>query len=172
MSMDEGRLMTSGKEKTRRPEVLLALILLLLLIGVGAIISGAMLFISISPDGALLGMSTDLLEDTPFSSYLVPSIVLFIFLGMFSVFAGYSLLRKLGWRWPDLLNPCKSYHWAWTAAWAEGVIILIWIAAETVFLGYITFLQPFIVGWGIVIIALALLPPIRRYYQGGNHTRA
>ena len=159
--------MINQKEKTRRPAALWILIILLLFIGVGALISGAMLFLS--PDGMLMGMPTSLLEGSPFSSYLIPGIVLFIFIGAFSVFAGYSLLRKPNWHWPNLLNPCRSYHWAWTTAWAEGIIMLIWIGVETLLLGYISFLQPLIAGWGIVTLGLALLPPIRRYYKGGNH---
>jgi hypothetical protein len=170
MRMEKGRPMINGRKRTQRPAILWILIILLLFIGAGALISGTMLFLS--PDGALMGMPTDLLEGTPFSSYLVPGIILFTFVGVFSVFAGYSLLKKPDWHWPALLNPCKSYHWAWTTAWAEGVIMLIWIGIETILLGYISFLQPLIAGWGIVTIGLTLLPPIRRYYKEGNHNRA
>jgi hypothetical protein len=155
------------KAKTKKPPFLWLLIVLLLFIGIGALISGAMLFLS--PDGSLLGMSMDLLAGSPFGNYLIPGIILFLFIGVFSVFAGYGLLKKPGWRWLNLLNPCKKYHWAWTAAWAEGVIMLIWIVVETALLGYISFLQPLIVGWGIVIIGLALLPQVRRYYKKGSH---
>jgi hypothetical protein len=168
--MEKGRPMINGREKTRRPAILWILIVLLLFMGAGALISGAMLFLSL--DGAMMGMTADLLEGSPFGSYLVPGIILFTFVGVFSVFAGYSLLRKPDWHWPDLFNPSKSCHWAWTTAWAEGVIMLIWIGVETMLLGYISFLQPLIVGWGIVTIGLTLLPPVRRYYKEGNPNHA
>jgi hypothetical protein len=58
----------------------------------------------------------------------------------------------------------KKMHWAWTASWAAGVIMLIWITVETVLLGYLSFLQPVIVVYGIVIIVLTLFPAVRGYY--------
>ncbi|MCR4394695.1 MAG: hypothetical protein NUV31_10030, partial [Dehalococcoidales bacterium] len=62
------------------------------------------------------------------------------------------------------INPMKKMHWAWTASWAAGVIMLIWITVETVLLGYLSFLQPVIVVYGIVIIVLTLFPAVRGYY--------
>jgi hypothetical protein len=158
------------KAKTRKPPILWLMIVLLLFIGIGALSSGAMLFLS--PDGSLLGMSMDLLAGSPFGNYLIPGIVLFIFIGVFSVLAGYGLLKRPDWRRPEVLNPCKGYHWAWMAAWTEGIIMLVWIGVETLLLGYISFLQPLIAGWGIVIIGLAWLPPVRRYYRERKPARA
>lgn len=163
MNIEKDRPVINGVEKARRPAVLWALIVLLLVIGAAALISGAMLFLS--PDGTLMKLPTDLLEGSPFSSYLIPGFILFLFVGVFSVFTGYSLLKRPDWRWPELVNPCKGHHWSWTAAWAEGVIMLIWIVVETLLLGYISFLQPLILGWGIVIILLDLISPVRKYYR-------
>jgi hypothetical protein len=157
-------------KNNKRPTLLWILVILLFFVGLSALISGAMLFVS--PEGSLLGMSTDLLDFSPFSSYLIPGIVLFLFIGVFSMFAGYGLLKTPNWHWPNLVNPSKSYHWAWTTAWAEGVIMLIWIGIETILLGYISFLQPLIAGWGILTIGLTLLPPVRRYYKEGNPDHA
>ena len=64
-----------------------------------------------------------------------------------------------------MINPARKMHWAWTASWAAGVITLIWISVETILLGYISFLQPIIAAYGILIIALTLLPPTRKYYR-------
>jgi hypothetical protein len=138
------------------------LIVLLFFIGIGALISGSMLFAA--PDGHLLQFPVDQLEGSPFSNYLIPGIVLFTLVGVFPVFVGYGLLRQPGWTWPDAINPSKKMHWAWTAAWAVGVIMLIWIVVETLSLGYISFLQPAIAIYGIIIIVLDLLPSVRRYY--------
>jgi hypothetical protein len=127
------------------------------------LISGAMLFAA--PDGSLMQWSTDDLAGTPFSNYLIPGIILFTFNGIFPVFVGYGLLKKPAWKWPDVINPSKNMHWAWTASWAAGVIMLIWITMETALLGFISFLQPFIMGYGVVIILLTILPPVQRYYR-------
>jgi hypothetical protein len=139
------------------------LIVLLFFIAVGALTGGAMLFVA--SDGHLLRWSTDLLVGTPFSNYLIPGIMLFIFVGIFPVFVGYGLLKRPAWSWPDVINPSKKMHWAWTASWAAGVIMLFWIIVEIGLLGYISFLQPLMAVCGILIIILTLLPEIRRYYM-------
>ncbi len=139
------------------------LIALLFFIGVGAVISGAMLFSA--PDGRLLQMSAEILAGTLFSNYLIPGLILFLFVGVFPIFTGYSLLRQPPWAWPDVLNPFKTIRWAWTASWTAGVIMLIWIAVETLLLGLISFLQPVIAVYGAIIILLTLLPTTRKHYR-------
>jgi hypothetical protein len=146
-----------------RPAVAWLLIILLFFLGGGGLISGFMLFSR--PDGSLIGMSTGLLKGSPFTDFLIPGLILFLFVGAFQVFAGFGLLMRTGWNGPEVINPCKNFHWAWTAAWAAGVIMLVWIVVETALLGYISLLQPIIFVWGWLLIALALLPPVRRYYQ-------
>ncbi|MDD4924719.1 MAG: hypothetical protein PHF74_07845 [Dehalococcoidales bacterium] len=147
---------------SHRPVVAWVLIVLLLFIGLGAVISGAMLFVA--PDGHLMQWSTNDLAGTPFPNYLIPGIILFTFIGIFPLIVGYSLIKSPDWRWPDALNPVKKKHWAWTASWATGIIMLIWIGVETILLGYISFLQPVIAVYGVLIILLTLLPNISRYY--------
>ena len=144
----------------KRPFSLILLVVLLVVIGIGGIISGLMLFLA--PDGSLMQMPVDVLDGSPFPDFLIPGIILFLFIGIFPVLAGFSLVRKPAWQWPDALNPVKDTHWAWAASWAAGVIMLIWIIAETIMLGYISFLQPLIAVWGIAIIVLSLLPDVRR----------
>ena len=139
------------------------LMVLLFFIGIGGLISGAMLFVA--PDGHLMQWSTDDLAGTPFSSYLIPGIILFTCVGIFPVFVGYGLLKRPAWNWPDAINPSKKMHWAWTASWAAGIIMLIWITVETALLGFISFLQPLVAVYGVIIIFLALLPSVRSYYR-------
>ena len=152
-----------NKKVSLRPVAAWVLIVLLLFIGVGAVISGAMLFTA--PDGHLMQWSTNDLAGTPFSNYLIPGIILFTCIGIFPLLVGYSLIKRPDWSWPDALNPVKKKHWAWTASWAAGIIMLIWIGVETILLGYISFLQPAIAVYGILIILLTLLPNVSRYYS-------
>ena len=150
------------KSNTASPFVARILIFLLVFIGVGALISGPMLFLA--PDGHLMKLSVDMLQGTPFTNFLIPGLVLFLFVGIFPILVSYGLLRQPSWQWAEAINVCKKYHWSWTAAWAAGVIMLIWIIVETSLLGYVSFLQPVITAWGIAIITLTLLPNVRRYY--------
>jgi hypothetical protein len=50
------------------------------LIGIGAVISGALLIIR--PDGHYLQLPLDLLEDTPFRNFLIPGVILFLVNGV------------------------------------------------------------------------------------------
>ena len=144
-----------------RPLLVWVLIILHFFIGIGALISGAMLFVA--PDGHLMQWDTVQLSGTPFSNYLVPGIILFTLLGVYPVLVGYGLIKKPGWHWPELINPTPKQHWAWSASWAAGIIMLIWISVETILLGYISFLQPVIAVYGVIIILLTLIPVVRRY---------
>jgi hypothetical protein len=132
-------------------------------IGLGALISGGMLILS--PSGSLLGFTPALLKGTPFKDFLIPGIILFLFLGAYSAAVTYSIIARPGWRWPDIINPFKKLHWAWAAALANGIIIFIWISVETILLGYISFLQPAILGWSILILILVLLPLTQRHFS-------
>jgi hypothetical protein len=144
-----------------RPFGAWVLIIIMIFLGIGAIISGPMLFLS--PDGDLMGMSTDLLEGSPFSNYLIPGLILFIFVGVLPLLVGIGLINTK-WKGLFFLNPFPHRHWAWTGSVAAGLALLIWIITETVMLGYISFLQPVMGIWGALILALTALPAVRRYY--------
>jgi len=147
--------------KMPRPFVVWSLVILDFIMAVGGVVSGGEL--ALAPDGKYLGMSTDLLENSPFVDYLVPGLILVAFIGFYPVLAGFGLLRKPAWNWLNVINPFKQYHWSWSASWAFGVIMLIWIVVEYFLVGYISFLQPAVVVWGLVTIGLTLLPATRRY---------
>ena len=146
-----------------RTATLWILIVLMFILGVAAIISGLMLFLA--PDGHLMRMSVDALKGTPFPDYLIPGIILFLFMGLYPIFVGYSLMKRPTWNGVDIINPFKSFHWAWTASLASGLILLIWIITETLLIGYESFLQPLMAVWGILIIIITLLPNVKRYYK-------
>jgi hypothetical protein len=154
------------KNKDSRPWTLKILLFLLIFIGIGGLISGPMLFLS--PNGELMQWSVDILAGTPFGNFIIPGLILFLFIGVFPLLVSYGLLKKPSWRWAEAINICKKYHWSWTASWAAGAIMLIWIIVETSLLGYISFLQPVITVWGISIIILTLLPPTRRSFAVKN----
>jgi hypothetical protein len=146
----------------KRPFTAWVLILLVFILGIMAVISGAMLFLA--PDGRLMMWTTEQLEGTPFPDYLIPGIVLFIFNGVFPLIVGAGLV-KTRWKGLEPLNPFKHHHWAWTGSLAAGIILLIWISTETLMLGYTSFLQPLMAAWGVLLIFLVLLPGTRRYYR-------
>lgn len=84
----------------------------------GALYGG--LSLMLDPSGALLQMPLDFLEHSPFSSYLVPGIVLFVVNGLFSLLTLFMVLRK---------HPqCQRF------IMAQGVLLAGWIAVQVAML--------------------------------------
>jgi hypothetical protein len=145
-----------------RPATVWLLILLQALLGLGAVASGGALLIA--PDGHLMQMPVSMLKHSPFSNFLIPGALLFIFLGIYPLAVAYSLWRRPGWRWPEALNPFKRMHWSWAGSLAAGVILVVWITVEVLMLQSVVFLHILSFAWGIVLILLTLVPGVRRQY--------
>ena len=146
----------------QRPATVWALIVLHVLLGVGAVVSGGMLLAA--PDGHLMQMPLSMLEFSPFTNFLIPGLILFTLLGIYPLCVAYGLWKRPGWRWPDLVNPFKGIHWSWAGSLAAGVIGVIWIVVEVIMLRSFVFLQILYLVWGIALILLTLLPEVRRHY--------
>ena len=68
-------------------------VLLLLFNGLGAVYGGLMLILA--PNGELMHITVDYLKYSPFSTFLIPGIVLFVFNGLSSLcIAGIVLFKK------------------------------------------------------------------------------
>ena len=87
-------------------------------LGLGAIFGGGALVLA--PDGHLLGMPTKLLAGSPFPSFLVPGIVLFICLGLAPLLAAAITVRRRA--------------FAPLAAVAIGLTLIGWVSVEMVVL--------------------------------------
>ena len=85
------------------------------------------------------------LEGSPFDDYFIPSLVLFIVVGgsflaaAVAVFAGLRAARL--------------------AALAAGAVVLGWLAAETLIIGYVSWMQPATTIGGLLVLLLAALLP-------------
>jgi hypothetical protein len=145
----------------RRPASVNGLIILQLLLGLGAVGGGGALLAV--PDGSILHMPLDILKYSPFSDFLIPGLILFVFIGLFPWAVAYGLWKQPGWRWPDRLNPLKRYHWSWSGSLASGVATVIWITVEVIMLRSAVFVHCLYWGWGLVIIILTARPSVRRY---------
>lgn len=147
-------------DATTSPTAVRVLIALQALLGIGAVISGAMLFLA--PDGHLLQMPLSNLG--PFSSFLIPGLLLFTFLGIYPLAVAYGLWKRPKWRWPEAINPFKGIHWSWAASLAAGVIVLIWIIVEVILLQAVAFLHVLCFVWAIALVALTLAPKVRQHH--------
>jgi hypothetical protein len=93
-------------------------VVLEIFLGIGALFGGGALLLA--PDGHLLGMTTKTLVGSPFQSYLVPGILLFLFVGVAPLLATAITVRR------KALAPF--------AAVAVGLTLVGWISVEMVVL--------------------------------------
>ncbi|MDB5236112.1 MAG: hypothetical protein JWR44_3105 [Hymenobacter sp.] len=139
------------------------LLLLLSLLGLGALGGGGVLVVS--PSGKLMGMPLSLLAESPFQDFLVPGLVLFTVLGLAPCLLVPALLAKPASRFAEQLNLFSDMHWAWTGSIYAGFALIIWIQLEMVFLDAVSWLHTVYMFWAILILLAALLPSVRTLYK-------
>lgn len=89
-----------------------------------------------NPDGEALAMTTEWLQSTPFSNFLIPGIVLFTFNGLGNIAGFIATLRR--------------HEKAALVATAFGAIMMVWIVAQVSWIGYKSFLQPLYFSTGLL----------------------
>jgi len=107
-------------------------------IAVGAIPAGlSMIF---QPDGSGIGISTDILLDSPFSDFLVPGLFLLLVNGLCNAIGAFFSFRR--------------NNYAGLIGLSLGIIMILWICTQVYLVGLIHFLQPlfFVVGLGELIL--------------------
>jgi hypothetical protein len=90
------------------------------------------------------GVSTEWLEGTPFRDYVIPSVILFVAVGVSSLVAALAVFRRVSWARP--------------AALVAGGILLIWIAVQVALIGYQLWLQPAFFVIGLLVLILCRRP--------------
>ena len=148
------------QQKSAMPFTAKVLIWLQVLLGFGAVVSGAMMMIS--PDGSLMQMPLSVIEGAPFKGFFIPGLILFIFVGLFPSCVAYGLWKSPGWNWPNVINPFKKTHWSWAGSLASGVILSVWLTVELIWVS-IGILHYIYYAWSGLIILLTLIPATRRF---------
>ncbi len=110
-------------------------------IGVGAV--GGGLALVLEPSGANLGMPLETLKNSPFSTYLVPGVVLFVFNGLLSLVGAAASFTR--------------YRYAGEIASALGVFLILWIILQIYWFVSIHWLHALYLGLGILEMVLGLL---------------
>ena len=103
---------------TRLPGIARLAVVLEVFLGLGALFGGGALILA--PDGHLLGMPTKLLAGSPFSSFLVPGVILFTLVGLAPVLAAAITARRQA--------------FAPLAVVAVGLTLIGWVSVEMVVL--------------------------------------
>lgn len=151
---------TFPSRKSKLPIVILCMLLFILAF---SSVIGALLMI-IRPDGSLLELRQEWLTLTPFSSYMIPGILLFFCCGLFPMLALIGLIFKPKWKYAGTLNIYPDIHWAWTYSLYSGIIIIMWIAGQLLLFPHL-WLQPVLILMGIAIIIFSMLPSVIMRYK-------
>ncbi|WP_148347000.1 hypothetical protein [Robertmurraya massiliosenegalensis] len=114
---------------------------LLLIVAIGAISAG--IGFILEPDGHNIGMSVDLLRNSPFEDFFIPGIVLFTINGVGSLIGSIIALKR---------HPLTC-----TVTIVLGMIMMIWIGVQVYWIGLISILQPIFFGIGMMEIVLGIV---------------
>ncbi|NER15735.1 hypothetical protein [Spongiivirga citrea] len=139
------------------------LISLLVFLGLGAAVSGALLMLS--PSGQLLGIPQWILETSPFSNFLFPGMLLFTFIGIAPFLVIIALLKKPNSKIAERFNAFKDMHWSWSFVIYQAIVLIIWIQIQMLLINGVHFLHTFYVFLALSIFFIALLPQVKRQYQ-------
>ena len=139
------------------------LIFLLAFLGAGACGGGGMLIVS--PNGKLIGMPLSMLENTPFSNFLIPGILLFLVLGIVPLLLVFALIKKSSCRFAAYFNFFRDMHWAWTYSIYTAFALIIWIQVQMALLRAVHWLHTFYMFYAVVLIFVCLLPSNRARYK-------
>jgi hypothetical protein len=119
----------------------------------------------LAPDGSMLGMGAEMLDDSIFQNYLIPGIILFLVFGIGSLFTLYGLIRRPDIRWPEKLNLLSDHYWAWTFSIYIGSGLIIWINVQLLMLWSLDLLHIIYSMYGLALICISLLPQVRNSFQ-------
>jgi hypothetical protein len=139
------------KNNKPRPISIYVLMGLIIIQGLSGISGGIGLVLD--PTGESLKIPISWLEDSPFSDYLIPGLILFFVLGVFPLVVFYGL-------W-------KQTSWSWFAALLVGAALVIWISVEILIIGYQPRppLQSIYGALGLLILVFVLLPSVRKFFR-------
>jgi hypothetical protein len=108
-------------------------------VGIGALFGGIMTIINPNEP---LGMSVELLKNSPFKNYLIPGIILFTLIGLGNVISAIALRLKFKY----LAYTSNVFSWA----------LVFWIIIQCIMIQSVAFLHVLFLFIGLVEAALAM----------------
>jgi hypothetical protein len=149
--------------RERRPRALWSLLTAMGFLSIGGFVGGVSFVVDRT--GAGLGMKVAWLEQTPVSDYLLPGVFL---LAVYAI-GSLVLMAGLTWRWSPgplaALDRRLGYHWSWAGTIVVGAVLVGWIIYQFTVIPGVIALQPIMIVAGVVMVAIPLLPSVRRHYR-------
>lgn len=139
------------------------LIFLHFFLAIGAIGGGGILIIS--PNGDMAQLPVSLLDGSPFQSYLIPGILLFVVFGIIPIIIALGLMKRWEWQLAQTLNIFKQQYWAWTFSLYIGFALIIWITIQVAIIKDLSILHFIYIFYGLLIQLITLLPYVQSKYK-------
>ena len=149
--------------KASRPLCAWILIVLQFFIGAAALICGAMFFLA--PDGHLMQMPVTFLKGSPFNDFLIPGIILFVFVGIFPVLVGVGLVKKSTLAGYERLESLQELLLGLDSVLGSRPYHPDLDYKRNIDVGVYQLSSAVYYGLGLALILLTLLPGVRRWYR-------
>lgn len=151
-----------AKSRSKLPITSKTLLALHLILGIGAVFGGLVLILD--PSGELIHMPSSILKNSPFDSFLIPGLILFVVLGVLPLIVSFALATQRPCEIANRLNLFKEKHWAWAYSLYISFALIIWITLEVYFIEGVALVHVGYVFLGLAIQAVTLLPSVQRHY--------
>lgn len=115
------------------------------------------------PTGSSLQMD-DVLPLLPVGDYTLPGLFLLFVMGAGPLFLIYGLLARPNRTRTGEPSHGAGHHWAWTGTIALGGLLMLWLVVQGVLIGFKWPIQYVTAVNGVLIIAVALVPRVKRLY--------
>lgn len=139
------------------------LIFLLLFLSIGALIGGGAFLVFTN---GFEGMTPEqILANSPFKNFLIPGIILFTILGLFPIIVVWGLISKKDSKIFEAVNLFSDMHWSWSFSIYVGFALIIWIFMQVYFIQVWFWLHFVYFYFGILLLVVTLLKPIRKLYR-------
>jgi hypothetical protein len=148
-----------------RPIMSSVLTMFMALYSIMGLASGALVLADTS--GASLGLPEDLMDSLPVGDLLLVGLWLFVVWGVVPAILCYGLLRRPKWGWTERLNGWTGMHWSWSGTAGLLMLLYIWLAVETYYIGFDAPIQYITLMIGLIMTFLCLAPGVRRFYSEG-----
>lgn len=120
----------------------------------------------LDPSGNSMEMPLSYLENSPFTNYLIPGVILLVVNGILPTLVTFGLLFRPKWKILEKLNLYKNRHWSWTFSLYQSIILILWIDFQIMWVGYGHFIQTFYALIGVAILIFTMLPSVMEFYSG------
>lgn len=148
-----------GGSEIKRPVSVWLLSAVLAILSLGGL-SGAWMFLA-HPDGRGIGME-ETLAKLPVGSFILPGVFLLLVMCLLPALLIVGLLVRPDWRWLGPVSRATGMHWSWVGTVALGIVIVVWLGVEALYIGFSAAAQYFTAVLGVGIFVFVLLSSTRR----------